>query len=67
VPVAAAEEGVADALRYRAAQGMAPALVRQEAAGTLARHTGFRPDACRWAVDGLAAALSLADGPGPAP
>jgi serine/threonine protein kinase len=67
VLVAAAEDGVADALRYRTAQGMAPALVRQEAAGTLARHTGFRPDACQWAVDGLAAALGLAGHPRPEP
>jgi serine/threonine-protein kinase len=67
VLVAAAEDGVADALRYRTAQGMAPALVRQEAAGTLARHTGFRPAACQWAVDGLAAALGLADDPRPDP
>jgi serine/threonine protein kinase len=63
VLVAAAEAGVADALRYRTAQGMAPGLVREEAAGSLARQTGFRPDACRWAVEGLAAALGLDPGP----
>jgi hypothetical protein len=42
---------------------MAPGLVREEAAGSLARQTGFRPDACRWAVEGLAAALGLDPGP----
>jgi hypothetical protein len=27
--------------------------------GTFARHTGFRPAACQWAVDELAAVLGL--------
>jgi serine/threonine protein kinase len=59
VLVAAAEEGVAEALSYHVARGMEPATVRDKVARSFARHTGFRAAACRWAVDELAAVLGL--------
>ncbi len=59
VLVAAAEEGVAEALSYHVARGMDPATVRDKVARSFARHTGFRPAACQWAVDELAAVLGL--------
>jgi serine/threonine protein kinase len=57
VLVAAAEAGLAEALRYHVARGMDPATVRDKVARSFARHTGFRPAACQWAVDELAAVL----------
>jgi serine/threonine protein kinase len=57
VLVAAAEEGVAEALGYHVARGMDSATVRDKVARSFARHTGFRPAACQWAVDELAAVL----------
>lgn len=59
VLVAAAEEGVAEALSYHVARGMNPATVRDKVARSFARHTGFRTAACQWAVDELAAVLGL--------
>jgi serine/threonine protein kinase len=59
VLVAAAEEGVAEALSYHVARGMDAATVRDKVARSFARHTGFRPAACEWAVDELAAVLGL--------
>ena len=59
VLVAAAEEGLAEALSYHVARGMDPATVRDKVARSFARHTGFRPAACQWAVDELAAVLGL--------
>jgi serine/threonine protein kinase len=59
VLVAAAEEGLAEALSYHVARGMDLATVRDKVARSFARHTGFRPDACQWAVDELAAVLGL--------
>jgi serine/threonine protein kinase len=59
VLVAAAEEGLAEALSYHVAHGMDPATVRDKVARSFARHTGFRPAACQWAVDELAAVLGL--------
>jgi serine/threonine-protein kinase len=59
VLVAAAEEGVAEALSYHVARGMEPATVRDKVARSFARHTGFRAAACQWAVDELAAVLGL--------
>jgi serine/threonine protein kinase len=59
VLVAAAEEGLAAALSYYVARGMDPAIVREKVARSFARHTGFRPAACQWAVDQLAAVLGL--------
>jgi hypothetical protein len=59
VLVAAAEEGVAEALSYHVARGMDAATVRDKVARSFARHTGFRAAACEWAVDELAAVLGL--------
>jgi serine/threonine protein kinase len=59
VLVAAAEEGVAEALSYYVANGMDSATVRDKVARSFARHTGFRSAACQWAVDELAAVLGL--------
>jgi len=59
VLVAAAEEGVAAALSHYVASGMDPATVREKVARSFVRHTGFRPAACQWAVDELAAVLGL--------
>ena len=66
VLVAAAEEGVAEALSYYVANGMDSATVRDKVARSFARHTGFRSAACQWAVDELAAVLGLGSaGAGP--
>jgi hypothetical protein len=62
VLVAAAEAGLADTLRDQAAGGADLDEMRAAAAKAFARRTGFRPVACAWAVDVLAAALGL--GPG---
>ena len=59
VLVAAAEEGLAEALRYHVARGMDPGTVRDKVARSFAQRTGFRPAACQWAVDELAAVLGL--------
>jgi hypothetical protein len=59
VLVAAAEQGVAEALSYHTARGMDSATVRDKVARSFARHTGFRPAACQWAVDELAVVLGL--------
>lgn len=59
VLVAAAEEGVAEALSYHVARGMDVTTVREKVARSFVRHTGFRPAACEWAVDELAAVLGL--------
>ena len=59
VLVAAAEMGLAEALSYHVARGLDPALVREKVARSFARHTGFRPAACQWVVDELAAVLGL--------
>ena len=59
VLVAAAEEGVAEALSYYVASGMDSATVRDKVARSFVRHTGFRSAACQWAVDELAAVLGL--------
>jgi hypothetical protein len=59
VLVAAAEEGVAEALGYYVANGMDSATVRDKVARSFARHTGFRSAACQWAVDEIAAVLGL--------
>lgn len=59
VLVAAAEEGVAEALSYYVANGMDSATVRDKVARSFARHTGFRSAACQWAVDEIAAVLGL--------
>jgi len=37
---------------------------RRRAARSFAKHTGFTPDACSWAVDHLTAALGLDAGSG---
>jgi serine/threonine protein kinase len=59
VLVAAAEMGLAEALSYYVARGLDPAIVRGKVARSFARHTGFTPAACQWAVDELAAMLGL--------
>ena len=59
VLVAAAEEGVAEALSYHVARGMDATTVQEKLARSFGRHTGFRPAACEWAVGELAAALGL--------
>jgi hypothetical protein len=59
VLVAAAEQGVAEALSYHTARGMDSATIRDKVARSFARHTGFRPAACQWAVDELAVVLGL--------
>ena len=59
VLVAAAEMGLAEALRYHVARGLDPVTVRDKIARSFGRHTGFRPAACQWAVDELAAVLGL--------
>ena len=59
VLVATAEQGVAEALSYHVARGMDPGTVREKVTRSFERHTGFRPNACRWAVSELAAALGL--------
>jgi serine/threonine protein kinase len=66
VLVAAAEEGLAEALSYHVSRGMDPGTVRGKVARSFARHTGFRSAACQWAVDELAAVLGL-DSPGAGP
>ena len=59
VLVAAAEDGLAEALRYYAARGVEPGAARAAVAAAFAEHTGFRPTACQWAVGELAAVLGL--------
>jgi len=59
VLVAAAEEGLAAALSYHVARGMDLPTVRDKVARSFARHTGFKPNACQWAVGELAAVLGL--------
>jgi len=67
VLVAAAEMGLAKALSYHVARGVDPGTVRGKVARSFARHTGFMPAACQWAVDELAAVLGLhSAGAGPA-
>ena len=59
VLVSAAEEGLAEALRYYVAHGVEPGAARAVVATAFAEHTGFRPTACQWAVGELAAVLGL--------
>jgi serine/threonine-protein kinase len=59
VLVAAAEAGLADTLRSNLARGADLATARAQAVTFFAARTGFRPAACRWAVDELTAALGL--------
>jgi hypothetical protein len=59
VLVAAAEDGLAEALRYYAAHGVEPDAARAVVATAFAEHTGFRPAACQWAVGELATVLRL--------
>ena len=59
VLVAAAEVGLTAALKYHTARGMDVITARRRAARSFAKHTGFTPEACSWAVDHLTAALGL--------
>ncbi len=59
VLVAAAEVGLTAALKYHTARGMDVTTARRRAARSFAKHTGFAPEACSWAVDHLTAALGL--------
>jgi serine/threonine protein kinase len=59
VLVAAAEVGLTAALKYHTARGMDVTTARRRAARSFAKHTGFTPEACSWAVDHLTAALGL--------
>ena len=59
VLVAAAEDGLAEALRYYVAHGVEPGAARAVVATAFAEHTGFRSAACQWAVGELAAVLGL--------
>jgi serine/threonine-protein kinase len=64
VLVAAAEVGLTAALKYHTARGMDVTTARRRAARSFAKHTGFTPEACSWAVDHLTAALGLDTGSG---
>jgi hypothetical protein len=57
--VAAAETGIADALRDHVTQGMDCATAMRLAAVSFADATGFTPEACDWAVREVALALGL--------
>ena len=59
VLVTAAEVGLIAALKYHTARGMDVITARRRAARSFAKHTGFTPEACSWAVDHLTAALGL--------
>jgi len=59
VLVAAAEAGLAEAIRYHVGRGKDLSRVRAAAVRSFAKHTGFRPVACTWTVDELIAALGL--------
>jgi serine/threonine protein kinase len=65
VLVAAAEAGLAETLRDQVARATDLDEARAAAAKAFARRTGFRPAACSWAVDVLAAALGLGRGAEP--
>jgi serine/threonine-protein kinase len=62
VLVAAAEVGVTAALKYHTARGIDVNTARRRAARSFAKHTGFPPEACSWAVGHLTAALGLDTG-----
>jgi serine/threonine protein kinase len=64
VLVAAAEVGLTAALKYHTGRGMDVTTARRRAARSFAKHTGFTPEACSWAVDHLTAALGLDTGSG---
>ena len=64
VLVAAAEVGLTAALKYHTERGMELNTARRRAVRSFAKHTGFAPDACQWAVDHLTAALGLDAGSG---
>jgi serine/threonine protein kinase len=66
VLVAAAEVGLSAALKYHTSRGMDVTTARRRAARSFAKHTGFGPDECSWAVDHLTAALGLDAGSGAA-
>jgi hypothetical protein len=66
--VAAAEAGVAGALRERVSQGMDVGTASAVVAGSFAASTPFKPEACSWAVSEMAGALGLSrPAAGPAP
>jgi Protein kinase domain len=62
VLAAAAEAGLAETLRDQVGRAADLDEARAAAAKAFARRTGFRPAACSWAVDVLAAALGLDPG-----
>jgi serine/threonine-protein kinase len=64
VLVAAAEVGLTVALKYHTSRGMDVTTARRRAARSFAKHTGFTPEECSWAVDHLTAALGLDTGSG---
>jgi len=64
VLVTAAEVGLTAALTYHTTRGMDVNTARRRAARSFAKHSGFTPDACSWAVDHLTAALGLDTGSG---
>ncbi|MGH3149340.1 MAG: serine/threonine-protein kinase [Streptosporangiaceae bacterium] len=64
VLVAAAEVGLTAALKYHTSRGMDVTTARRRAARSFAKHTGFTPEECSWAVDHLTAALGLDAGSG---
>jgi hypothetical protein len=57
--VAAAEAGLADALRDHVAQGMDPATATRLAASSLAISAPFTPEACNWVTGEIAIALGI--------
>jgi Protein kinase domain len=59
VLVAAAGDGLAEALRYYTGRGVEPGRAREVVAVAFAKHTGFIQAACQWVVDELARALGM--------
>ena len=59
VLVGAAEVGLTAALKYHTERGMDVNTACRRAVRSFAKHTGFSPVACQWAVDELAAVLGL--------
>src|SRR5215475_8056403 len=60
--VAAAEAGLANALRERMAQGMDPSTAISLTASSFATTTPFTPEACSWVAGEIARALGISQG-----
>jgi hypothetical protein len=59
--IAAAQAGIADALRQNVSHGLDATTAMALASATLSETTAFTPDACSWAIRELAVAMGLVD------